>query len=106
MWHKHLLLTNILYGETVVLVQIGDIVLATELHAVGDPNGRVIDIEEALPFQVAILWTLFPFTGGRADVEREGAKKINKRVFFFVWFFLGPSFYWDWTDCHTHSFLR
>lgn len=87
-------LTDILYGETVVLVQIGDIVLAAELHAVGDPNRRVIDIEEALPFQVAILRTLFPFTVGRADVGREeGAKKINNRwSVFFNWAItlLGP----------------
>lgn len=95
-WHKHLLLTDILYGETVVLVQIGDVVLAAELHAVGDPNRGVIDIEEALPFQVAILRTLFPFTVGRADVGREeGAKKINNRWSDFVFFYwaitlLGP----------------
>lgn len=44
-----LLLTNILHSETVVLIEIGDVVLAAELHAVGDPNRCVIYVEEALP---------------------------------------------------------
>ncbi len=47
--HKYLLLTDVLYSETVILIEIGDVVLAAELHAVGDPNGRVVYIEEALP---------------------------------------------------------
>lgn len=46
--HKCLLLTDILYSETVILIEIGD-VLAAELHAVGNPNGCVFCIEEALP---------------------------------------------------------
>lgn len=43
------LLTNILHSETVVLVEICDVVLAAELHAVGDPNRCMVSIEEALP---------------------------------------------------------
>lgn len=47
--HKCLLLTDVLHSETVVLIEIGDVVLAAELHAVGDPNRCVVYVEEALP---------------------------------------------------------
>lgn len=63
---RFLLLTDILHSETVILIEIGD-VLAAELHAVGDPNGCVVYIEEALPIWMDILWTFFPFTGGWAE---------------------------------------
>lgn len=46
--HKCLLLTNILHSETFV-IGIGDVVLAAELHAVGDPDGCVVGVEIALP---------------------------------------------------------
>lgn len=47
--HKCLLLTNILHSETVILIEIGDVVLAAELQAVRDPNRCVVYVEEALP---------------------------------------------------------
>lgn len=59
------MLTDILHGETVVLVVIGDVVLAAELQAVRDPNGRVVPVEETLVVFMYVLWTLFPFPGGR-----------------------------------------
>lgn len=46
---KYLQQTNILHSETVIIMEIGDIVLAAQLHTVGDPNGCVVYIEEALP---------------------------------------------------------
>lgn len=72
--HKCLLLTDILYSETVILIEIGD-VLAAELHAVGNPNGCVFCIEEALPIWMDVLWTLFPFTGGRAVGGKQWKKE-------------------------------
>lgn len=74
-----LLPTNILHGETVVLIEIGDVVLAAELHAVGDPNRCVIYVEEALPAWMDILWTLFPFTGRRAEGGRQWRVKEKKK---------------------------
>lgn len=44
-----LILTDILHRETVALVEIGDVVLAAELHAVRDPNRCVVHVKEALP---------------------------------------------------------
>lgn len=64
---KYLQQTNILHSETVIIMEIGDIVLAAQLHTVGDPNGCVVYIEEALPIWKDVLWTLFPFTGGRSE---------------------------------------
>lgn len=67
-WHlkKYLQQTNILHGET-VLIEICGVVVAAQLDAIGDPNRCVLYIEEALPIWKDILWTLFPFTGGRAE---------------------------------------
>lgn len=48
--YKCLLLTNIFHSETVILTEIGDVVLTAELHAVRDPNRCVVCIEEALSF--------------------------------------------------------
>ena len=62
-----LILTNILHRETVALVEIGDVVLATELHAVSDPNRCVVPVKEALPVRMDVLRTLFPFTGRWAE---------------------------------------
>lgn len=42
-------LTDIFHGETVIVTAIGDVVLSTELHAVRDPYGCVVYVEEALP---------------------------------------------------------
>lgn len=65
--------TDVFHGEAVVLVEVGD-VLAAQLHAVGDPGGCVIHVEEALPVWMDILWTLFPFT----VVNAEGRKHIKE----------------------------
>lgn len=44
--HKSWLLTNILHPETVIFIEIGDVVLSAKLHAVSDPYGCVICIKE------------------------------------------------------------
>lgn len=76
--HKCLLLTNILHSETFV-IGIGDVVLAAELHAVGDPDGCVVGVEIALPIWMDILWTLFPVAGGRAVGRTQWRKTKSKQ---------------------------
>ena len=78
--HKCLLLTDILHSETVILIEKGA-VLAAELQAVGDPNGCVVYIKEALPIWINVLWTLHPFTGGQAEWRKQWEKKDNKKLF-------------------------
>lgn len=80
---QKVLLTDVLNSETVILVEIGD-VLAAELHAVRGPNRRVVTVKEALSVGVDVLRTLFPFTGWRAEREkakgRAAKNKINNPV--------------------------
>ena len=45
----NLILTNILHSETVIFIEICYVVLGTKLHAVGNPNGCVVCVKEALP---------------------------------------------------------
>lgn len=63
----HVLLTNILHSKTVVFIEIGDVVLAAKLHAVGDPDGCVVCVKEALSVCMDILRTFLPFTYGRPE---------------------------------------
>lgn len=79
---KKVLLTDVLNSETVILVEIGD-VLAAELHAVRGPNRRVVTVKEALPVGVDVLRTLFPFTGWRA--EREKQREEQQRTKLITW---------------------
>lgn len=75
--YSNLLLTDIFHSETVILIVIGDVVLAAELHAVGDPNGRVVHVKETLPVRIYILWTLLPFAGWRT--KKEGSNNKRRR---------------------------
>lgn len=71
--------TDVLHPETVLLVVIGDVVLAAKLHAVRDPNGRVVVVEEALPIRMDVLRTLFPFASKRTEGGKRGWKKGKTR---------------------------
>lgn len=70
--HKCLLLTDILHIKT--LIEIGDVVLAAQLHAVEGPNGCVVSIEETLPVRINVLGTLFPMRS-KSEGKREKAKE-------------------------------
>lgn len=72
---KQLLLTNILHSETVIVIEIGDVVLRAQLHAVGFPDRCVVCIKEALSVCVVILWALSPFTDGSPEGGKESRKK-------------------------------
>lgn len=73
-------LTDILHSEAVILVEVGDVVLAAELNAVRDPHWCVVHIEEALPVWMDVLWTLFPFTGGRPGAGKQWWRKEKKKT--------------------------
>lgn len=53
--------------------------MAAQLHAVGDPNGRVVFVEEALPVRMDVLWTLSPFAGWRPGGGKQRWRKKTKK---------------------------
>jgi len=53
-------LTDVLDGEAVLLVEVGDVVVGTQLNAAGRPDGGVVRVEEALLVGVDVLGTLLP----------------------------------------------
>lgn len=71
--------TDVLHSEAVFFVEIGNVVLAAELHAVGGPNRRVVHVEEAFPVRMDVLWTLFPFTGGRANGAKQPGREEKEK---------------------------
>lgn len=77
--HKSWLLTNILHTETVIFIEIGDVVLSAKLHAVSDPYGCVICIKETFPIWMDILGTLLPLAGRRPEWVKQWQKKHKKK---------------------------